>query len=190
MLSSCYGEAGKGKIVARDPDQWRRATRLRGYDYRTPALYHVVTTTAGNICRFGEVQDGVMVLNEIGEMIFTHWNAIPEKFPTVSLDAWVIMPNHLHGLIFIEPQPWDVPGVALGDIMKWFKGITGHRYSRGVRDNGWPHVGRAFWHRNYYDHIVRDERDLDRIRTYIANNPANWNTDRLYRMPEDVELGM
>lgn len=171
--------------MRRDSGGWRRATRLRGYDYRTPALYHVVTTTAGNVCRFGDVQAGLMQLNEIGEMIFDYWNAIPDKFPAVSLDASVIMPNHLHGIIFIEPQPHDSLSVSLGDVMKWFKGITGHQYTRGVHERGWPPYQREFWHRSYYDHIVRDECDLNRIRTYIANNPANWNIDRLYRTPED-----
>jgi len=126
-----------------------------------------------------------MVLNDVGEMINGFWNAIPEKFPGVSLDVSVIMPNHLHGIVFIEPQPGDTFGVALGDVMRWFKGITGHRYGRGVREYGWPPYDREFWHRNYYDHIVRDDSDLERIRTYIANNPANWNTDRLYRLPGD-----
>lgn len=93
------------------------------------------------------------------------------------------MLNHIHGIIVIEPHEGAVPDVALGDIMKWFKGVTGHRYSRGVHERGWPPYDRHLWHRNYYDHIVRDEPDLERIRIYIANNPANWNTDRHYRLP-------
>lgn len=171
-------------MPTRDAIPWRKATRLRTFDYRTPALYHVVTTTAGTICRFGAVREGVMICNDIGEMIDEIWNAIPEQFPGVSIDASVVMPNHIHGIIFIEPNVDDALSVALGDIMKWFKGVTGNRYSRGVHGRGWPPYDRHFWHRNYYDHIVRDEPDLERVRTYIVNNPANWNTDRHYRLPE------
>lgn len=167
-----------------DPERWRKPTRLRGYDYRTPALYHVVITTQGNICRFGEVRDGVMAPNDIGAMITEIWEAIPLTFPQVSLDASVIMPNHLHGIVFIEPGPDDMPGVSLGDIMKWFKAITTTRYSRGVHDLGWPPYDRRLWHRNYYDHIVRDDRDLERIRAYIEANPARWSTDRFHPVPE------
>jgi len=119
-------------------------------------------------------------------MIDEFWNAIPEEFPGISLDVFIVMPNHLHGIVFIEPHTDDSPGVVLGDVMKWFKGITGHHYGRGVRERGWPPYAGEFWHRGYYDHIVRDERDLDRIRAYIVNNPANWSSDRLYRLPEDV----
>lgn len=172
--------------MAGDDGRRRKGARLPGYDYRTPGHYHVVTNTEGNVCRFGDVHDSVMVINDVGEMIGGFWSAIPERFPGISLDAWVIMPNHVHGVIFIEPRPDDSLGVSLGDIMKWFKGITGHHYGRGVRERGWPRYHGEFWHRDYYDHIVRDERDLERIRTYIANNPANWNTDRHYRMPGEA----
>lgn len=142
----------------------RKNPRLREYDYRTPGLYHVVTGTRHNICHFGAIRDSTMIPNEIGLMIDEIWNAIPEKFPTVSLDASIVMPNHFHGIIFLESQPNDVLGVSLGRVMQWFKTVTTVRYSRGVRELGWPPYDKKFWHRNYYEHIVRDERDLDRIR--------------------------
>lgn len=168
-----------------DSERWRKATRLRGYDYRTPALYHVVTTTQGGVCRFGEVRNGVMDRNVAGEMVAEIWNAIPETFPSVSLDAFVVMPNHVHGIVFLEPHSnGDTLEVSLGDVMKWFKAVTTTRYSRGVHDLSWPPYDRRLWHRNYYDHIVRDDRDLDRIRAYIEANPANWNTDRFRPIAE------
>jgi REP element-mobilizing transposase RayT len=95
-------------MPAVDPDRRRKPTRLRGYDYRTPALYHVVTTTQHGVCRFGEVCDSLMHPNPIGRMVGEIWHAIPEQFPTVSLDTSIVMPNHLHGIIFIEPQPAGV----------------------------------------------------------------------------------
>ena len=166
-----------------DPQRRRKTTRLRGYDYRTPSLYHVVNCTRYGVHRFGCIEQNAMQVNDIGEMILDVWDAIPGKFPTVSLDASVIMPNHHHGIIWLEPQPNDTLGPSLGDIMKWFKTVTTIRYSHGVRDLGWEPYSRRFWHRNYYDHIVRDDRDLDRIRGYIEHNPATWETDDFYLMP-------
>ena len=168
----------------RDPERWRKRTRLHGYDYRTPALYHIVTCAQGNICRFGTVRDSLMHSNAIGDMIRDVWDAIPETFPTVSLDASIVMPNHHHGILWIEPQPDSTLGPSLGDVMKWFKTVTTVRYSHGVHNLGWPPYNRRLWHRNYYDHIVRDDRDLYRIRRYIENNPANWNTDDFYAEPD------
>jgi putative transposase len=162
----------------------RKPTRLGWFDYRTPSLYHVVTCTEHNICRFGAVRDSSMHANSIGNMIEEIWEAIPENFPTVSLDASVVMPNHLHGIIFIGLPSADTTGPSLGDIMKWFKTVTTVRYSHGVRALGWPSYDRRLWHRNYYDHIVRNDRDLDRIRSYIESNPANWNTDRFHAQPK------
>lgn len=162
----------------------RKPTRLTGYDYRTPSLYHVVTCTHQSICRFGAVHDGSMAANAIGNTILEIWKAIPRTFPTVSLDASMVMPNHHHGIVWIEPKPDGTPGPSLGDIMKWFKTVTTVRYSDGVHNLGWPPYDRRLWHRNYYDHIVRDDRDLDRIRVYIENNPSNWNTDDFYAEPE------
>lgn len=166
-----------------DPERRRRSTRLRGYDYRTPALYHVVTTTHNNVCYFGKISESAVVPNVAGEMIEEIWLAVPDQFPTVSMDTWIVMPNHLHGIIFIEPQPDDVLSVSLGDIMKWFKAITTTRYSRGVHDHGWPPYDGKLWHRNDYDHIIRDDRDLERIRSYIESNPSKWDEDRFYPMP-------
>jgi len=151
---------------------------LRGYDYRTPALYHVVTCTHQGVSRFGAVREGIMHLSPAGTMIHEVWEAIPETFPFVSLDASVVMPNHHHGILFIEPQADEQLGVALGDVMRWFKTITTVRYSHGVRHQGWASYNRRLWHRNYYAHILRDERDLERVREYIEGNPANWDTGR------------
>ena len=167
-----------------DSGRRRRPTRLRGYDYRTPALYHVVTTTNGHVCYFGDVRENIMLPNAAGEMIGDIWQDIPRQFPTVSLDAWIVMPNHVHGIIFIEPQSDNALTVSLGDVMKWLKAITATRYSRGVHDHGWPPYDGKLWHRNYYDHIIRDDQDLDRVRDYIERNPANWKEDRFRPLPD------
>lgn len=177
----------KEEIPVSRTERRRKPTRLPGYDYRTPALYHVVNSTRHGICRFGTVECGIMRTNPAGDMIEEIWNAIPEQFPGVSLDAAVVMPNHHHGVVFIEPKPDGSLGVSLGDIMKWFKTVTSVRYSHGVHEPGSPPYDRRFWHRNYYDHIIRNDRDLDRIRTYIENNPATWGDDSLHPSAQQTD---
>jgi REP element-mobilizing transposase RayT len=161
------------------PDQRRKPTRLRSYDYRTPALYHVVNCTQLRECRFGAIEESTMCLSDAGAMIADVWVSIPDHFPSVSLDAYMVMPNHLHGVVFIEPKG-AIPTTSLGEVVKWFKSITTSRYSHGVHNLGWPPYDGRLWQRNYYDHIVRDDRDLERIRVYIENNPATWENDDLH----------
>ncbi|MGI8482988.1 MAG: transposase [Thermomicrobiales bacterium] len=161
------------------PDRQRKPTRLREYDYRTPALYHVVMCTHHRTCRFGTIEHNAMEINEAGVMISDVWTAIPAHFPRVSLDAFVVMPNHVHGIIWIEPDEFET-APSLGDVAKWFKSVTVSRYSQGVHQRGWPPYDAHLWQRNYYDHIVRDDRDLDRIRLYIEHNPSTWANDDLH----------
>ena len=115
------------------------------------------------------------------------WNALPTKFPNPETDAFVVMPNHIHGILtFVGAAPRGRPpegqphGVAptLGDVVGWFKTITTNAYIRGVKDRGWPPFDRRLWQRNYYEHVIRTDDDLDRVRQYIVTNPMNWNSDQ------------
>jgi REP element-mobilizing transposase RayT len=133
---------------------------------------------------FGEVVDGEMRLNDAGRMALSEWEALPRRFPTIDLDAFVIMPNHVHGIIVITQTPIGATTGAttrvaptVGDVVGAFKSITTVLYTRGVKQSGWPPFVGRLWQRNYYEHIIRDERESERIREYILNNPANWATD-------------
>jgi REP element-mobilizing transposase RayT len=128
---------------------------------------------------FGRVMDGAVALSPAGRMVGDVWSEIPLSFPAVTLDSWVVMPNHFHGLLMLDAENIDT-NPTLGEVMKWIKSITTNRYIHGVRDRGWPRFEEHVWQRNYYDHIVRNDADLDRIRLYIEHNPANWVTDSLY----------
>jgi REP element-mobilizing transposase RayT len=116
-------------------------------------------------------------------VIDSWWGTIPRRFPSVGLDAYVVMPNHLHGIVVIEggePQHGDAVGVervSLSRIVQWFKSATTNDYQRGVTMDGWEPFAGRLWQRNYYEHVVRDETDLDRIRWYIMENPARWAED-------------
>jgi REP element-mobilizing transposase RayT len=179
----------------------RRSIRLKGYDYRWPGAYFVTICTQGRACLFGEVTDGEMRLNDAGRMVERWWKELNHKFPHIRTDAFAVMPNHIHGIIVIEPVK-PVPDTQLGahagaprpggsddesgahtgaplpEIVQWFKTMTTNEYIRGVRQFCWPAFRCRLWQRNYYEHIIRGEESLNRLRRYIAENPLRWHLDR------------
>ena len=214
----------------------RKSNRAEGYDYAEAGWYYVTVCTHELRTMFGDVVDGEMVLNSAGEIATAVWEGLPERFPLVSIDAFIVMPNHMHGIVvinegpmsetkegeypvgvraqFIAPLPQrrqtsDSPSnsraarqgaincartqegstpqeassaqpfgnknpKALGNIMRVFKAVATDRVRRSGQSD-------FRWHHNYYDHIIRNEKDLDRIRTYITNNAVNWPHDRANR---------
>ena len=169
-----------------DPEKHhRRSVRLQGYDYAQVGAYFVTIVTQGRECLFGDVMDGEMVLNEYGQIIVGEWERTADIRPNVSLDVFIAMPNHIHGIIMIadgrgtlqraptterfgQPTSNSIP-----TIIRLFKSVTTKRINV-VR--GMP--GGAVWQRNYYEHIIRDESTLHCIREYIVNNPLRWAVDR------------
>jgi putative transposase len=175
-----------------DPNRHhRRSIRLRDYDYTRAGAYFITIVCQDRICLFGDVVDGVMCLNDAGCMVQTMWDEIPMFYPGVDIDACSIMPNHMHGIVLLfeiddigQPQGAGQPqGVApavrmsLPDVVHRFKTLTTKHYTDGVKQFGWmPYNGRV-WQRNYYEHIIRSERSLQRIRDYIDANPMKWDID-------------
>ncbi len=164
----------------------RRSLRLKDYDYAQAGTYFVTVCTQNRECLFGEVVDGVMRLNAAGRMVAFAWQAIADHFPQVDVDAFVVMPNHMHGIIvligdgrgtacraptreqFGKPVPGSIP-----TIMRSFKSAATKRINELRNTPGVP-----VWQRNYYEHVIRNEDDLARIREYIASNPLQWALDR------------
>ena len=173
----------------------RRSIRLKGYDYSRTGAYFVTTVTQNRLCLFGDVVGDEMHLNEAGIMAQKMWETLPHRFPGRDLDAFVIMPNHIHGIIAInEPVGASVVSAqdnsmatgerattrvapTLGDVMGAYKSLTTIEYARGVTTWGWQSFDRRLWQRNYYERVIRDGRELDRAREYIANNPMQWALD-------------
>jgi len=156
--------------MAYDPNvHHRRTIRLRGYDYAQAGVYFVT------LC----IQDRLMLCEPAAahEMIESWWAKLPEKFPAVEIDACVIMPNHLHGIIALVER---AERQTLGTVMQWYKTMTTNAYIRGVKEHGWPPFHERLWQRNYWEHIVRDDTDLARLRRYIEVNPARWMEDALH----------
>lgn len=157
----------------------RRSIRLPGYDYTKAAAYFVTMCTFQRKCAFAEIHNGQLRLSEIGRIAQECWVGIPSHFPHARLDAYVIMPNHIHGILMIAdgPRRSAVPRLrtvapgSLGAIVRAFKAATTRRATmmHGIRE--------PLWQRNYYEHIVRSEESLQKIREYICDNPVRWHSD-------------
>lgn len=172
--------------MAYDPDRHhRRSIRLRGYDYAQAGTYFVTVVTHDRVCLFGEVIDSAMRQNARGKLVEDEWLRTEIVRPNVSLNAYVVMPNHLHGIIVLTDNVGATRRVAptrrpagpapgsVAAIVGQFKSLVTKRMNESP---GTP--GTRVWQRNYYEHVIRDEVALDRIRQYIADNPARWAFDR------------
>ncbi len=166
------------------PQHRRRSIRLPGYDYAQLGAYFITICTNRRRCLFGEIADSEMRLNAIGRIVEEEWFRSAEIRREIILDVFVLMPNHMHGIIHIE-YTTDVgatgrsplqPGPARHSLASFVAGFKAGTTTRINALRGTPR--QPVWQRNYYEHVVRTERDLDSIRDYIGNNPANWPTDR------------
>ena len=165
----------------------RRSIRLDGYDYSQAGMYFVTLCTQGRECLFGRVDNGEMTVNEYGRIVSESWNWLVVQYDHVELDAWVVMPNHLHGIIVINhdcrggsrtaPTNTGKSGPTIkqkpvGRLIGAFKTVSTKQINQ-IRNT----PGMSVWQRNYWDHIIRDEKSLENIRNYILNNPARWAED-------------
>jgi putative transposase len=179
-----------------DPERHhRRSIRLCEYDYAQPGEYFVTVCTHDRVCSLGEIVDGTVRLSNAGRLVHEEWFKAAAIRPNVVLhpDEFVVMLNHIHGIIRIasstdnddapRPKPNAVAAVAprgvaagsLGAIVGQFKSVTTKGINRTRNSPGAP-----VWQRDYFEHVVRDESDLERIRRYITENPARWTEDSEY----------
>jgi len=157
----------------------RRCLRLKTYDYSQAGAYFVTITIQNRLCLLGEVRAGVMVLSPAGRLVSDGWEALPTQFAGVTLDAFVVMPNHLHGILILGGEKGIMldNGPTLGDVICGFKSSVTIAYGCRVRNLGWPPYRRRLWQRNYYEHVIRSRASLERVRRYIADNPFKWTLD-------------
>ena len=151
----------------------RKALRLANFDYAEPRSYFVTLVACDRRCLFGRVEHQCVVPSPAGDMLGREWRGLTDRFG-VEIEPFVVMPNHLHGLVS-TCEAVDPP--ALGRIIGAFKSITAREYRAGTEACRWPAMPNGLWQRGYFDHVVRDEADAARIIDYIQANPANWVTD-------------
>ena len=188
-----------------DPDRhYRRSIRLKDYDCSQDGAYFVTVCVKDHACLFGYVGEREMNLNEYGQLVMKCWETIPGHFPHVRTDEFIIMPNHVHGIVFVNNCRGEVSSpdsiiikstqqggepsggagtsegveapplrkITLGRIVAYFKYQTAKQINQNRNTPGTP-----VWQRNYYEHIIRDEKELQAIREYIRYNPLNWDED-------------
>lgn len=151
----------------------RKHLRLRGYDYAFPGAYFVTICSVGRCPVFGSVNEGRIVLSPIGEIVRAEWIALSERFPRLVLDEFVIMPNHLHGVLaFVGHSGGASPCPTLFEVIGAFKSISTIKVNKLSRRPGVP-----LWQRSYHEHIVRTGEDLRKIQRYVLENPLMWSLD-------------
>jgi putative transposase len=188
----------------------RRSIRLKGYDYAQAGLYFVTICCDNRICRFGNIDNGEMILNEFGTIAYNEWQKLSERFNNFELDVFQIMPNHIHGIIVLnnvgatlavaqngggDTQNGDVDTQKGGQrndnigatarVAPTISDIVGAYKS--LVANGCLEIYKTrnetmgkLWQRNYYEHIIRNKKSYETISNYIINNPAKWAEDKFY----------
>jgi putative transposase len=150
----------------------RKQLRLSGFDYSTVGAYFVTICTRNRQLLLGEVVDGELTLNVMGEAVKVAWNDIPNHFTGVALDAFVIMPNNVHGILLLT----DIVGAeacpARCGHARTLPMIVGSFKSTASRQ-----IGNRIWQRSYWERVLRNEDELNRCRAYIDKNPLRWPTD-------------
>lgn len=174
----------------------RKSIRLTDFDYSQAGGYFVTMVTWHRDMLFGKIVNGVMQLNDFGTIADECWREITKHFPFVDLGAYVVMPNHVHGIIVIRADDSTSDGIvaqhvgatqcvaptptitrpkgpkpnSLGAIIGAYKSAVSYRINK-------EHNATGIWQRNYYEHIIRDDKDLQRITDYIEANPLRWDED-------------
>ena len=166
----------------------RRSIRLPGFDYSRVGIYFVTICSAQRRCIFGQIHGNDAVLSRIGEIVRACWIEIPQHFPNVKIETYVVMPNHVHGILTINeklpdanrenkstvttelfgrPSPKSVP-----TIIRSFKAAA----SKRARESGLA-VSGSIWQRGYYEHVLRNTREYVETTNYILHNPVRWADD-------------
>ncbi len=183
----------------------RRSIRLKGYDYTQPGAYFVTICTHDRECLFGEVIDGDMVLNDYGQIVHDEWLKSPQIRKEIDMDVFVVMPNHVHGIVWIVPiyishaqnvgvyglKPLrdgnesptvgacgltPLPGLTPKSLGACINGFKVSVTKQINQLRNMPCI--SVWQRNYYEHVIRHDETLHAVRQYIEQNPMRWHLDR------------
>jgi len=159
----------------------RKQIRLKEYNYSWPGAYFITVCTKDRMEMFGEIVEGEMIRNKYGDIVQSCWNELPGHYPNIQLDEFQVMPNHIHGIIIIIDNTVGSRHVStlrgvhhtLGNIVGSFKSAVTKQINDVRRQ-----YGTRIWQIRFYDHVIRNEQSLNRIREYIRINPQQWQWDK------------
>lgn len=171
----------------------RRSIRIQDYDYSQNGMYFFTICTQNREYLLGEIINEEMILNKFGKIVMNGWKNLPKHYDYVQLDEFIIMPNHIHGIIIINhPEvgaihespfqinkpmtPQERRNMGLTKVLGRLKMVSAKQINQMRQMPGIP-----VWQRNYYEHIIRNEASMEKIKEYILNNPKNWDEDELNR---------
>jgi putative transposase len=143
------------------------SARLKDWDYSHPGIYFITVCTKNRGHYFGHIMDGKMILSDTGKIADQYWREIPVHFSNVIIDEYVVMPNHIHGIINIVENVETKHTIGL--IINQYKRIC----TISINEFGFEFG----WQSRFHDHIIKDEKDLFFHCDYIINNPQNWESD-------------
>ena len=177
----------------------RKSLRLQSYNYSAPGYYFITICTKNRECVFGEINNGISVLNKQGKIAEKFWLKMPHTYQGIRIPTFVVMPNHVHSVIHIVKNPNSTVG-AIHELPLWLRNMSQEEFRKNRRQMylskiiGWykMNVSRdinksldrseeSCWQRNYYEHIIRNQGSLNRITEYININPQLWERDRYFQ---------
>ncbi|MCO5217850.1 MAG: transposase [Thermomicrobiales bacterium] len=148
----------------------KNSLRYPGYDYSQPGGVFVTLVAHERQELFAIEDESRIILTSAGRALEDRWLGITTRFPDVLTDDFVVMPDHVHGILWMGAAD-SVSPTSVSDVIRWLKSAVVEDYRVGVRDSGWPPYVKHLWQRGFHDHIIRGERDLVEIRKYIDANP-------------------
>jgi len=166
--------------------QERKLNRLRNYNYNSVGFYFVTICIKNRFDCFGYIKNNQIILNQYGMVVRKYWTEIPNHYQNIAIDEFVIMPDHIHGIIKITPTKsvgaeqcstpteYIITGIneknygLLSKVVKSFKNMVTNEIRQNFHDHEFQ------WQRSFYDHIIRGQEAFDNICWYIKNNPSNW----------------
>ncbi len=173
----------------------RRTVRLQYYDYSQAGWYFITIGTKHKAPLLGRIDQDGMIMSEIGNTAQRMWREIPDHYTNVALDEFVVMPNHVHGIVVLTPVGTrlvvsvpskrtldnEAPSSAFSHPISGSLSVVIQQYKAGVKlwcnRHGFPYFQ---WQPRFYEHVIRNERDLNEIRNYIPSNPLKWADDTEY----------
>jgi len=164
----------------------RKSNRLKNFDYSSSGYYYVTICTKNRQKYFGNIFNNNIYLNKYGIIARHCWSEISKHFPDVLLDEFTVMPNHIHGIIVIRNSNQPVGNAYMRSLQtnhwqyrtKMLLSIIVHEFKSAASRSIRKYNSSFQWQKSFYDHIIRNEYSLFRIRKYIKNNPRNWEDDR------------